>query len=292
MVRSRRGFTLVELLVVIAIIGVLVALLLPAVQAAREAARRSHCINNLKQFGLGFHNHHDTYGFLPGGGNGWPDPPTYINGVPAVGTKQLAGWGFQVLPFIEQGNLWEGSGQATDALKQQQAISAVVKTFFCPSRRTPKALPATGNWYNPSGTFPHAPTDYAGANSTDRGMVIHVSHNGGSPLTLANATDGTSNVIIVGEKRMDVRNLNNYQSDDNEGFTSGWDHDVVRLTNIPPRKDWNTGAGWGEQRFGASHPGGFNVTMADGSVRFISYTIDAVTFDRMGIRDDGNPISN
>ncbi|MFM7072143.1 MAG: DUF1559 domain-containing protein [Planctomycetota bacterium] len=292
MMRNRRsGFTLVELLVVIAIIGVLVALLLPAVQAAREAARRTQCTNNLKQMGLAFHNHHDTYGFLPHGGRGWTDPPTYINGTAQVGLTQLAGWGFQILPFIEQNALWEGSGKTTDADRQIQVISTPVAAFFCPTRRAPKVLPATGNWYAPSGTFPHAPTDYAGAttssNGGNKGMVVY--H--GTLLTFAGCTDGTSNTMIVGEKRMDLRNLGAYQSDDNEGYTSGWDHDVIRFTNLAPFKDSRNGSGWGEQRFGASHPGGFNVLMTDGSVRFISYTIDLTTFDRVGIRDDGNPVN-
>ncbi|MFO0870399.1 MAG: DUF1559 domain-containing protein [Pirellulales bacterium] len=288
MVRRRKGFTLVELLVVIAIIGILVALLLPAVQAARESARRTQCVNNLKQFGVGIHNHHDIYSIIPGGGNGWWDPPTYINGTPAIGTKQLAGWGFQVLPFIEQGNLWEGQGQTTDPGRQQQAISAVIKGYYCPTRRAPKALPSTGNWYAPSGTFPHGTTDYAAANGTDRGLVIHVSHNNGQAIGFAQCLDGTSNVFILGEKRMDVSLINQYQGDDNEGYTSGWDHDVIRLTSLQPRKDWRQG-GWGEQRFGASHPGGFNVVFLDGSVRMISYTIDLTTFNNLGIRDDGTP---
>jgi prepilin-type N-terminal cleavage/methylation domain-containing protein len=288
---GRSGFTLVELLVVIAIIGVLVALLLPAVQAAREAARRTYCTNNLKQMGIAFHNHHDTNGFLPHGGAGWTLPPTYVNGVPQVGLTQVTGWGFQILPFLEQNALWEGAGKTTDVQRQIQVISTPVAAFFCPTRRPPKAHPVTSNWYDPPGSFAHAPSDYAGAttssNGGNKGMIVR--H--GSLVSFAACIDGTSNTMIVGEKRLDLRNLGSYQSDDNEGYTTGWDHDMIRFTHLAPMKDWRNGSGWGEQRFGASHPGGFNVLMTDSSVRFISYTIDLTTFDRLGIRDDGNPVN-
>lgn len=98
----RTGFALIELLVVIAI---LVSLLLPAVQQAREAARRTQCANHLKQIGLAFHNHHDQYGYFPTGGWVWNTPPSYKNGHPDVAADQRAGWGFQVLPFVEANNV-------------------------------------------------------------------------------------------------------------------------------------------------------------------------------------------
>lgn len=142
----KRAFTLVELLVVIAIIGILIALLLPAVQAAREAARRSQCNNNLKQMGLAIHNHHDTFKMFPTAGSVWQQYPSFTpdNGSPDTAPKQSAGLFFQILPYMEQGAAYDG-GNAPNVTgdlpidRGLQIISTVVPAYYCPSRRAPTA---------------------------------------------------------------------------------------------------------------------------------------------------------
>jgi len=294
MFRHRRtGFTLVELLVVIAIIGILVALLLPAIQAARESARRTQCSNHLKQLGLGFQHHLDIYKYFPTGGNFLSYAPEYDTSlIPLIAPKQRAGWGFQVLPFIEQKTIWEGNGGQDVAECQRQAIGAKIPTFFCPTRRAPQA-PSAGSWYGPSGTYPHAMTDYAGSTSDasitgGAGVVVQVSSSGTwqgpAPITTASIIDGTTYTMVVGEKRLNVNALGTMQSDDNEGYTSGWDHDTMRRVSLDPRPDTTTN--YGEERFGSSHPAGFQAVFADGAVRFISFSVDLTTFGRMGNRMD------
>jgi len=141
----RRAFTLVELLVVIAIIGVLVALLLPAVQAAREAARRAQCQNNLKQIGLGMQNHVSARRVFPTGGN--EHTPLIENyttggknnpGTPNGPEKQGLGWAYQILPYLEQGAI---KGIVTTLQIQQQSVPG----YFCPSRRSPQKVLTDGN---------------------------------------------------------------------------------------------------------------------------------------------------
>src|SRR5688500_123866 len=142
---TRAAFTLVELLVVIAIIGVLVALLLPAVQAAREAARRTQCINNLKQIGLAAHNSHDAYKVFPSGGWGWHWVGDSDLG---VGEKQPGGWTYNLLPYLEQTNVHalgkdNSPGTITAAQKAGafKATQTPIAEYLCPSRRSVQAYP-------------------------------------------------------------------------------------------------------------------------------------------------------
>ena len=188
--RRKHAFTLVELLVVIAIIGILIALLLPAVQAAREAARRSHCSNNLKQIGLAIHNHHDVFKCFPSAGRGPDDYVTFGPGVvptnpsadtgsPEVAPKQTAGWMFQILPFMEQGPVHKGAGAVNSgALARSVALcAAAIPAYYCPSRRGVQATPNRSTkkyWYKEldvgadplgigDGSYTVGMTDYAGS---------------------------------------------------------------------------------------------------------------------------------
>lgn len=306
MPRQRAAFTLVELLVVIAIIGILVALLLPAIQAAREASRRAQCSNHLKQMGLAFQSHHDSNKFFPSGGNSWTWAPDYdTGGTPERAPRQRAGWGFQILPYMEQSIVWEGGGASTNDARQILAMGAKIPTYFCPTRRAPEAY-TTGSWYptdntsgyGPPGTYAHALIDYAASNGDNNGVVIQTNSNqtwaNNGPITTAAILDGTSNTMAVGEKRLNRKAIGNFQTDDNEGYTSGWDHDTIRFTRYDatnvnntyePRPDQDVN--FGEQRFGSSHPGGFMAAFADASVHFIPYTIDAAVFSQIGNRADG-----
>ncbi|MEX2287738.1 MAG: DUF1559 domain-containing protein [Planctomycetaceae bacterium] len=274
------GFTLVELLVSMAIIGVLVSLLLPAVQAAREAARRTTCRNHLKQMALAFQTHHEQYKFFPSAGWDWWEPPTFEGWAPAVGERQRAGWGFQILPFIEAQDVWHGGSGATETDRILVAIGTTKEFFFCPSRRQPQTLNYTDPLYLGGLSVPHALCDYAGSNLEGTGVVRRY-----KPTTIAEIHDGTSKTLLLAEKRMNVAFLGQWQEDDNEGYTAGWDEDTMRRTDKKPAED-HSGTGDGGEQFGSSHSGAFNAAYADGSVNTISTSIDKDVFKSLGNMHD------
>jgi prepilin-type N-terminal cleavage/methylation domain-containing protein len=272
----RRGFTLIELLVVIGIVGVLIGLLLPAVQKVREAANRTRCANHLKQIGLAYINHHDTHGVFPSGGWGWNLSPTYIAGVPATGALQRAGWGFQILPFVEGEAAWKAGPVA--------AIGATLPVYFCPSRRSPQTITRPDN-YLPAisgGNIVHALCDYAASNREGTGITRRF-----IPVRMVEVTDGLSNTLVVAEKRLNRRFLGQPQNDDNEGFTAGWNHDTVRRGNRSPAPDHFALTGDGEGTFGSSHPVRMNSVFGDGSVRTVPYGLKRSTFQSICGRNDG-----
>ena len=201
MSKKQNGFTLVELLVVIAIIGVLVALLLPAIQQAREAARRMSCSNNMRQLGIATHNHHDQFKQLPHNGVSWNYPPRYISGVAQVKEQQFAGWGFQLLPFLEQQQLFDGSGMPDDDTRMRNAIAGAIPAYYCPSRRPVKTKKPTGGWYGPSGTYSHGQNDYAsGSVDGNTGVFVKMDESAGVPQVvvggLESVIDGPASAIF------------------------------------------------------------------------------------------------
>jgi prepilin-type N-terminal cleavage/methylation domain-containing protein/prepilin-type processing-associated H-X9-DG protein len=284
-VAPRGGFTLVELLVVIAIIAVLVGLLLPAVMKVRETANRIRCGNNLKQIGLAFQNHHSAFGIFPTGGWYSYTPPTYAGGQPLVGRTQQAGWGFQILPYVEADTTWRGGNATTDPQRAVVAIGATNPLFFCPSRRDPQSI-TYGDNYQPrltGGKITHALCDYAASNKEGTGAVRQF-----DPVRITDIADGTSNTLLIGEKRMNRTYLGIKQTDDNQGYTCGFNNDTIRKTNRPPQPDYFAQSGDGGGLFGSSHPGVVNFVFADGSVHPVSYGVDATVFKYLGQKDDGH----
>lgn len=320
--RSMSGFTLVELLVVIAIIGILIALLLPAVQAAREAARRMQCSNQLKQMALGVHNYHDTHKVFP------PSHLNYMSTYKSMAytpTLNHSGWVF-VLPFLEQGALHDKfdfryptgpseypSGAGVSVPQQHQdAVATQLELFLCPSDSGPKDIPVGWQAHYGQQNVAAARTNYDF--STHALYTLYgysqtwINQNYprdlrmfgiNSQSNLANVTDGSSNCVMLAETTRTVYN----------GYATAWGyrgwvmtgHDIAQnhgqgygincwtYANIPSTKQWGRLGNWGLT--GSLHPGGAQFALGDASVRFIGETTDFNVQTALGKIADGQPIS-
>lgn len=315
---KKSAFTLVELLVVIAIIGMLVGLLLPAVQQAREAARQMQCSNNLKQMGLAALNHEATNKCYPSGGfgRGWEGDPDC-----GFGAKQPGGWTFSLLPYLEQNALWglgaDGNMSESDGVKVANVTRAEtpIGIFTCPSRRPARLYPGYSHQFNSGAVSTVCKSDYAGNCGTGAGDDMYPTSSYSSILAADEPTsgisgiiywrsrvdtaeilDGTSNTYLFGEKYITSDGYEGtlpsggYPDGDDHLAWTGVDNDSVRpsTTNISnlPRQDrmgYNTGS-----CYGSPHAGTFGMVLCDGSVQRISYTVDGETHQNLGQKADGN----
>lgn len=323
--RAWRGaFTLVELLVVIAIIGVLVALLLPAVQMARESARRMSCSNNLKQSPLAAHGYHDAYNVLP------PGRLDHRGGLT---------WAVQILPYLEQGNFFQQWDITRLYYDQGPNVTAgdlirrtPVKTYLCPSRQRPgAAISITGDTpdtpfsgaRSPPDYYTGAVSDYAACIGNDTtpessGIAgeggngafsvalipwnyVRVPTTGGAPGILGpqksmtrfgNITDGLSNTLFFGEKHVRLGQFGNGNS---EGDGSVYNGDILGFGSRPAGRLNPLALGPTDRfrtQFGSYHPGVCQFAFGDGSVRAIPVNITPSILDALAQRDDGMLIPN
>ena len=320
--RNRRGFTLVELLVVIAIIGILVALLLPAIQAAREAARRTQCVNNLKQIGLALQNYHDTHRNFPYGSFNlrevWP----------STGSN----WRALILPFMEQGTVHEqlsfaadthfmagGAAGANALLGNEVLRNLVLPAYRCPSTVLDKvgglnnvdAMNVTyvgnqGAARPIPGLDPNLGTQDCGHGwSCNNGVLV-----ANQVFGMQDVSDGTANTIMVAEQSgrvVLVNRTSNYyggwygsRHPRWVGHPSGcgdlWQTGTSCVRFAPNSQIVQTGATEAMYRnnthWNSEHPGGINVVLVDGAIRFISNDIDFTNLKRLACRYDGEPLGN
>ena len=326
----RYGFTLIELLVVIAIIAVLIALLLPAVQQAREAARRTQCKNNLKQFGIALHSYHDTMNTFPMGTSGWP--------YDLVGT--LWGWGTMILPYLDQAPLYNGVATSPGGTSPRlnlpaTGFNAVMASFNptnpllqtnlpvyrCPSDSglpTVTIPPGGLNGSIRQNTYIYGRSNYPGVigatYSLGGGLLAPDGAFGeSSSIRIRDFLDGTSNTFLVGERRSPGTVNGNYVggdtiwcgANDDVSPQSDWQGFAIHLGMCDPGNPLNARTSnppsainaSSYTAFGSQHTGGAHFLMADGSVRFISENIASgppnkpgSTYQNLANRADGQVI--
>ncbi|GAA4437441.1 DUF1559 domain-containing protein [Bremerella cremea] len=312
--RKPKAFTLVELLVVIAIIGVLISLLLPAVQQAREAARKMHCTNNMKQLGLAVHNYHDNFGRFPPGYL-HPDDASYrASPYDWNNAENGYGWGTFILPFIEQSALHDSFDFTTPwtATEAQHEISA----YVCPSDASPPlnrfyyqdhylqdtTKPETDRMAKSNYVANYGTASPNGAIFSKSGTTGGVSGYG-SDLKFRDFTDGTSHTIYFTE-RDGVRTRGSGQYEAGGAIwigvpkvygVGGSNHIHARFPGSATENTYygiNLPTGTYGPVYGATsqHPGGVNVTMADGSVQFLSEYTAWETVAGLARRSDGKVI--
>ena len=276
--RRRRGFTLIELLVVIAIISVLIALLLPAVQQAREAARRSQCINNQKQLGLALHNYHDTFNVFPPGWIGVQGRIAHMEGPSGFA------WASHLLPNLDQGSLYNQINFKVSLLDPSNDIArkTVLGVFRCPSDPSPDTW-QLGEEGNPTNILASLPTaNYVGSFGTEGAEDICVaapfpasqcmgdgvfSHN--SKLRIADITDGMSNTILLGEHRSDKK-LNWHSTW--VGLVPRGEEATARFLAVSDHTPNSPALHIDD--FSSWHTGGVHLLFGDGRVRFLTQSVD------------------
>jgi prepilin-type N-terminal cleavage/methylation domain-containing protein/prepilin-type processing-associated H-X9-DG protein len=297
----RKGFTLIELLVVIAIIGVLVALLLPAVQKVRESANRAKCGNNLKQLGIAVSMQHDTYGYF------WPvtSDPGYNNWckVKDFGPGRRGAWSVWLLPFLEQTAMGDKFDKTTlpnnNKTGMTSANSQPLKMMICPSDQVPEVVKWGNNYYGAGSYNVNGGPISSFLTVPERGAYLF-----NKALRYADFTDGTSNVLMLGEMSHIDPIFDSIENGWGALWTWTWiwtdfsmctafgplnyrvPPSAINLTpNSPP---WVDVMYKRIEAFSSQHPGGVNFVMTDGSVRFVKDTISQLLYQYMTTRGDGD----